>query len=219
MNGRSALCRLFTAGLLGIAGLWVMAPPARAAKPSSDEIAVAKKQFRLGVKAAEEGRWEDAYKALRKAYDTAPKVAILLNLGGAEVQTGRVVEAAESYRTFLEKATDTRFEPHLEAVAKLLSELEQRVPSVEIQVLNLHAADVLKLDQKVIARDTLGAPLAVNPGNHILSLERGGSEVGRIWFSVAEGDFQKLSLKARPYAAAPPKTGAPSSRPQPSSQE
>jgi hypothetical protein len=156
---------------------------------SPGQIALAREQFKLGVAAAKERRWEDAWRAFSRAYELTPRPVILLNLAGAEVQTGRLVAAAESYRRFLREAVEPEETRHRDNAEKLLLQLEQRIPRVEIGVEGLLPNDQIWIGEDSVSHAALGAALPVNPGTHILRVERGGRTVDQVELEVREGEI------------------------------
>src|SRR4051794_12238516 len=76
---------------------------------AANKVPVARRMYEEGVDAVNKGRWSVAHDRFKASYDLAPRVLTLFNLAGAQAQTGRLVEAAESYRRFLRETTDGRF--------------------------------------------------------------------------------------------------------------
>jgi len=83
---------------------------AQSADPSSAaKLPLARKLYDEGVDAVNKGRWSTAYDRFKTSYELAPRPLTLFNLAGAQSQTGRLVEASESYRRFLRDTADGRF--------------------------------------------------------------------------------------------------------------
>jgi hypothetical protein len=175
------------------------AVPARTDAPAA-EVTLAREQFRLGVAAARENRWWDALEAFRRSYELQPRPATLLNLAGALAETGKLVEAAEAYRRFVLEA-DGRAAEQVPAAQEAIASLEQRIARVTLVVENLGRNDRVLLDDVPLASAALGTDLPVDPGAHVLRVERGDREIGRTDFEVTEGQRRVEPIRLR---VAPP---------------
>ena len=76
---------------------------------SAAKLPIARKLYDEGVDAVNKGRWSTAYDKFKASYELVPRPITLFNLAGAQSQTGRLVEAGESYRRFLRDTSDGRF--------------------------------------------------------------------------------------------------------------
>src|SRR6185369_7449188 len=78
----------------------------RAAAPvvHAQDVAQARALSEQGLAAARAQQWDDAAAAFRARLAIAERPSTLLNLAGAEVETGHLIEGAASYRRFLEIA-------------------------------------------------------------------------------------------------------------------
>jgi hypothetical protein len=171
------------------------AEPART-EANASEVSLAREQFRLGVAAALENRWWDALEAFRRSYELQPRPATLLNLAGALAETGKLVEAAEAYRRFILEA-EGRAAEQVPAAREALASLEQRIARVRLVVENLGRDDRVLLDDVPLAAAALGADLPVDPGAHVLRVERGDREIGRTEFEVTEGQRRVEPIRLR----------------------
>jgi hypothetical protein len=167
--------------------------------PTAAEVTLAREQFRDGVAAARTGRWWEALEAFTRSYELAPRPATLLNLAGAQVETGHLVEGAESYRRFLREA-DGRAAQRIPMAEAALAAVEPRI-----------ARDVVSLDEFFFLEVVLGEELPVNPGAHALRVERDGAEVGRAEFDVVEGErrLAPIALTLPPGEEAPAESAGP----------
>src|SRR5690242_3038686 len=115
-------------------------------EPSASEVALAREQFRRGLEAARDSRWEEARESFQRSYDLAPRPITLLNLGGAMVQTGMLVEGAEAYRRFLREVHTGRPARERPAAEQALAALEGRIAYLQIQVSNMAEGDAIAID-------------------------------------------------------------------------
>ncbi len=155
--------------------------------PTAAEVTLAREQFREGVAAARTGRWWEALEAFTRSFELAPRPATLLNLAGAQVETGHLVEGAESYRRFLREA-DGRAAQRIPMAEAALAAVEPRIARVRVEIDGLLSRDTVLLDDLPLSEAVLGAELPVNPGAHAIRVEREGAEIGRTEFDVVEGE-------------------------------
>jgi tetratricopeptide (TPR) repeat protein len=159
--------------------------------PSPEALERARQLFERGLASLERQRWDEARVLFEEAWSLAPRPSILVNLGTAQRQSGRLVEARESYRTFLE-----RFPTH-ELTAQTrqsLAEVETLMPQVTIHVEGLQPGDEVFLDEDPV--QTLDAPFAANPGLRQVSVWRGGRSLQSVRVRVElEGD-EEVFLRA-----------------------
>ncbi|MBX7191000.1 MAG: tetratricopeptide repeat protein [Sandaracinaceae bacterium] len=177
-----------------------------AASPSSaqraSESVLAREQFRTGVAAAREGRWDAAAEAFQRSYELSPRPLTLLNLAGAYAQTGHLVESVEAYRMFLMERQGVTARMRTDAEAQL-ADLEPRIPRARIRVLGIAEGDVVRLDEYELSTASLEQPLPVNPGDHTVLVQRGEQEPIATTFTLEEGQTEDVLLDARPL---PPPT-------------
>jgi hypothetical protein len=178
--------------------------------PTAAEVTLAREQFRDGVAAARTGRWWEALEAFTRSYELAPRPATLLNLAGAQVETGHLVEGAESYRRFLREA-DGRAAQRIPMAEAALAAVEPRIARVRVEIEGLLSRDVVSLDELPLSEAVLGEELPVNPGAHALRVERDGAEVGRAEFDVVEGErrLAPIALTLPPGEEAPAESAGP----------
>jgi len=193
--------------VIALVGALVSVPVAAAQEPAptAAEVTLAREQFREGVAAARTGRWWEALEAFTRSYELAPRPATLLNLAGAQVETGHLVEGAESYRRFLRDA-EGRAAQRIPMAAAALAAVEPRIARVRVEIDDLLSRDVVTLDDLPLSEAVLGEELPVNPGAHAVRVERDGAEVGRAEFDVVEGERRSTPITL----ALPPGEDAPS---------
>ena len=138
---------------------------------------------------------------------------VLLNLAGAEEQTGRLVESAEHYRQFLREVTSGREAQQRPVAEQGLSRVEPRIPRARFILEGTRPADTYALDDKPLAPAVMGSPLPLDPGTHTLVVRHAEGELGRITFVLAEGEAQDVRLTVtRPAAPVAERTPLPEVR-------
>lgn len=173
--------------------------PSLAGAQSPSETALARQAFRDGVVASRQERWDEAVDSFQRSFELAPRPLTMMNLAGALAQTGRLVEAAEAYRSFLTMARTGRDARLRDEAERQLRELEGRIPRVRLRVLGRAEGDVLRLDEYELGSSALDLPVAVDPGEHTVTIVRDGQERS-LPFGAAEGVAQEVVIDARPEA-------------------
>ena len=184
---------------------------ARAQEPSESEMAAARELFQSGLEHARAGRWDDARADFERSWSIAQVPTTLLNLAGAQAESGQLVAALESYREFLPLATGRRAARYRVQAEEALAALEARVPKLELSIDGLQEGDVITVDGDEISQAIVGVPLPVDPGPHEVVVTRSGAEVGRGEITLSEGGTQPLVVELRapdPGAAIAPETVA-----------
>jgi hypothetical protein len=184
---------------------------------SAAKVPVARRQYEEGLDAANKGRWSMAYERFKSSYELAPRVITLFNLAGAQAQTGRLVEATESYRRFLRETADGRFpESRTDATAQL-EQLEKQISHVTLEVTNIDPRDVIAIDESEFPHAALGEPLPMNPGQHVAQVRRSGAVVASRTITLTPGlaETVRLEVPVKPVDLVvqrpeepPPVTGA-----------
>jgi len=191
------------------------AQDAGAPAPTATEITVAREQFEIGVRAARARHWDEALAAFRRAYDLVPQPQMLLNLAGALVQTGHLVEGAEAYRRVLREAGPDLLASHGEAARVALDRVERRIARVTIVARGIEERDALLVDGNLASHALLGTSIPLDPGRHVMSVRRADRDVARSEVTLREGETARVELRvASPeqqgwQPAAPPRTAAP----------
>jgi hypothetical protein len=166
---------------------------------SASEASLARSTFQEGVEAARAERWQEAVDLFQHSYELSPRPITMINLAGALSQVGRLVEAAEAYRSFLAVARSGSAARLRDEAQAQLTALEGRIPRVRIRVLGLAEDDVVRLDEYDTSPAALDLPLPVDPGAHTITVVRAGHERS-IPFTATEGVPQEVVLDARPEA-------------------
>ena len=165
-------------------------------EPSASQVALARRLFADGVRAAEEHRLEDARAAFERSYALSAREVTLLNLAVVLADAGKLVAAAEAYRRFLARA-DADMEARHGADARwALAGLERRLASVTISARNLQDGDEVRIDDTLIAREGLGLAVPVDPGTHIVDVRRGVRSCARRAIRLSEGGSSDVELDA-----------------------
>jgi hypothetical protein len=185
LGGNPRLALLLAITSIGVA-------PSAAAQPNDPaRVEEAREHYQHGMDAVNDARWEEACEAFASAYELVPRPLILFNLGGAQMEAGRLVGALESYQRFLESAESESPEFVAEARAAV-ERLERSIPRVTLRAPGAPAGSVVRLDGDTVAASDLGTELPVDPGEHLAEVARGTDILASESFEV--GDAERIDV-------------------------
>ena len=176
---------------------------------SANEIALARKQFLEGVRAASTDHWPEALAAFERSYGIYPHPETLINIAGARRQLGKLVAASEAYQRYL-RTTDEHTAENRALAEAALSELSTQVAHMVLSVRHLEPADLVSLDGHSLARSTLGLELPVDPGAHTVTVQRGSREIARRSFVAEASSRADIALELEHSARVTPADSGPS---------
>ena len=119
---------------------------AQESAPTEEEIQQGRQVFAEGTEQARLANWVEARDLFAEAYELARAPIILYNLGNAQRNTGMLIEALESYRTFLSEVDAERFEAEVEEIRASMNDLLAEIPRVTISATNMREGDSIRLD-------------------------------------------------------------------------
>jgi hypothetical protein len=186
--------------LLLIAVSVVATTTAAFAQPAADpqsatKVLVARRLYDEGVEAVGKSRWSLAHDRFKASYEMAPRVLTLFNLAGSQAQTGRLVEASESYRKFLRETTDGRY-PELRTDATTQLELlEKQVAQLTLDVANIDSSDTIAIDEIDFPHAAIREPIPMNPGPHVVRITRGDAAVANRSITLAPGAAEIVHIE------------------------
>jgi hypothetical protein len=149
--------------LLAAAATASIASPVRA--QSEEELARARALFVEGAKLAESGSWEAARDRFEKSSKIKRAPLTVYNLGIAQQETGKILDAIESYKAFLAMPVEPATQSYVAPVRAVLAKLETRVGLIALDVRPAGLAGlVVRIDGREVAAET--GPWRVDPGPH-----------------------------------------------------
>lgn len=168
---------------------------AQSADPSSAaKLPLARKLYDEGVEAVNKGRWSTAYDRFKTSYELAPRPVTLFNLAGAQSQTGRLVEASESYRRFLRDTADGRFNDMRAEATSQLEALDKQIAQITIDVAHLEPDDVILIDEIEFPHSALHTAIPMNPGQHVARVQRGQNAIANRKITLASGATDSVQI-------------------------
>jgi hypothetical protein len=162
---------------------------------AGDPVA-AREQVKLGYQLAQAGKCEEAIPHFLESLKLDAKAITLINLASCEEKTARLADALGHWvdaRARAQAEGNAGIEEEAEKRAKAL---EPRLPKLTVVVAGAPAdADVTR-DGVALGAASMGVPLPVNPGAHVLVVHAKGRADTSVSVSLAEGETKRIELKA-----------------------
>ncbi|MEP7052428.1 MAG: hypothetical protein ABJB12_18820 [Pseudomonadota bacterium] len=177
------------------------------ADPSPAEISAARRAFETAVNLENAQHWAEAALKLREALVVKDTPGLRFHLAHCETEQGQLVEAALDYdRASALLAQGAKAPDVQKLLASSSAALGQRIPRVGVDIPSDLLLPVAALDGKIYPPSEISLGVAVNPGEHHLTVSASGRRTFERTFSLKEG--QALQLRAElplvTAAGAPP---------------
>jgi hypothetical protein len=151
------------------------------------------------------GQLQEALTHYEESLRLDPKLATMIELAELEEQLGKLVEARAHWTAARDKAQQVGAGTSKQRAEDRLAALEKRQPHLTLQLAADAPADAqVLLDDVPLDKATIGAALALNPGEHAVVVKAVGHEDAKYAVKLAEGDNQTLPIAVTPKAAPPP---------------
>lgn len=166
------------------------------AKPSAEELAVARQQFDKAVAAEAKNDWAECEAALGEAIGIVETPGLRFHQAHCKEQQNKWVEALVDYKRAEEliaggvKASDV--EPLLEPA---ITRLEGKVPSLTVTVRNAPEQVTFYLDGKERSPRLLGKVVQLNPGSHTIEVAAHGYSTLTKTISLKESERAEMHLR------------------------
>jgi hypothetical protein len=197
---------------------------------SASEIAAAKQWFTEGLALEEKDQFKEALDRFRRAAQVKKTPQILFHVGLCEAKTGQLVEGLVNLERAVELGKSDGNDQVVTAATGEIASLKPRIPNLELAVSGSEQPKSLTLDDNALSESTIGSPIPVNPGAHVLKATFSTGEVTKR-FSVKEGERARVELAAPqgdeptggvgpspPGTPPPPRSGTPPEKDQPAAE-
>jgi len=185
-----------------VAGVLGGVSPAPALADTRDPAA-AEALFEAGRQAATRGDWATACPKFAESERLDPAPGTLLNLADCEEHLGHLAAAWDAWHEALSSLApgDDRVGP----VRKRAAALDARIPRLTVRL----AADAppgasVHRDSLELGAASLGVPLPVDPGPHVVRVDAPGREPASTSVTLAEGESRVLDVSAGAAIATEP---------------
>ncbi|HEY3499812.1 MAG TPA: hypothetical protein VGK73_34210 [Polyangiaceae bacterium] len=185
--------------------------------------AAAQALFEQGVRELEAGHFDKACPALAESQRLDPHPGTLFALADCEAKSGKVASAVGHFQDYLgltSRMAAEQLERHAERIALAREQVESlrpRVPTLALQVPEPAPPGlVVERDGLILQGASLGVPLPVDPGEHVIVARLPGRGERRLTVTLSPGETKQLVLELprespAPSAAGSAPTGAPPS--------
>ena len=198
MRPRRSSLLAAAAPLLAAAAMTVIAgAPAPAFAQTPAETAEARELFVQGGTLAEQGKWDEARVRFERSLKLKHASLTLYSLGVAQRQTGRLIEARESFVAFLAEPSTPATRPFEKPAKEAIGELDKRIAKVRFDINPGGVPGMtVELDGTVIPPEALAEARPVNPGAHSVTVSAPGYKMASTRMSAGEGEqvIAKLAL-------------------------
>jgi hypothetical protein len=181
-----------TAWVAALVGALVLGAAPASAAPNAKDKAEAKALVTQAKTAAKQKRWGDAATALERADELDPSAQTKLDLGRALLQEKKLVAASKALNGVVDSAKGPGGKKLVGAAKKLLTEIEPRVPWIQIDVVGPSP------DKAAIAIDGQDVDakmeVPIDPGEHLVTVEADGFEPAEKKIVLAEGKHERLKI-------------------------
>lgn len=182
---------------LALALLVLFAQPRTAHAETEEDLAAARGLFDLGKELAAAGRWGEARARFEDALKLKRSALILYSLALAQRNTGKLVDARESYEAFLAEPVTPATKEFVDPAKKMIAEIEPQIGRVTVKIrpaLSWLEGVSVTVDGVEVPLSELRAPIPVDPGEHDLVATAKGYAAARAHTSVAVGGSEIVKL-------------------------
>ncbi|MDC0744313.1 hypothetical protein [Polyangium mundeleinium] len=194
-----------------LVGVALCASPAWA-QPIDDQVRIAARALAdEGYALYEQGKYADALVKFDRADALVNAPTVKLLAARTLEKLGRLVEAAERYRSItilqLDDKAPEAFRDAQETAAKELTALSPRIPTIELTVQGAGAeVATVMLDGKVFPRALIGVKTPLNPGVHRVEADTPASAAA-LDLKIDEKQAARAVLELKPKSSTEPAGG------------
>jgi len=168
---------------------------------SGQDKAKAKALLSEGASLYERGDYTGALEKFHAAYGAYSSAKIWFNIGQADRDLGRPLDALEAFQKFLDGASDALPEDREDAKASV-AEIQKRLGQLIIECETAGAE--ISVDGRPIGLAPRARPIWVMPGAHQVLATQNGTPLAVETANVSVGGSATVVLKAAPAAASAP---------------
>jgi hypothetical protein len=145
-----------------------------AALAQTDPRADASAHFERGTDLFNEGRYDAALAEFERAYEIAPALPVLYNLGRVHAELGHPVASAHAFERYLSEGGDTLPRARRTEVEQALARQRDRIGHLRVEA-NVEGA-IVSVDGSDVATTPLASPIEVGSGTHSVGVRAPGYE-------------------------------------------
>jgi hypothetical protein len=189
---RLTAASFFLSGFLAAGGAW------------AGDAEEAKKLFDKGADELEAGHFDKACPPIAESYRLDPRPGTLFTLAECEAKRGRTATALARYDEYLalyatlppdKKAKQGNREKDAKAQKAALA---ADVPELTLALPpSVPAGLVVKRDGEIVAASALGAPMAVDPGDHVIVSQAPGGEPAELRVTIEKKQKKTVTIPVK----------------------
>ena len=133
---------------------------------NDEQKQIASEAFSAGMEASGSGDYKKALESFQESFDAVASPNSHLMVARTLVQLGRLLEARAAFEATIEEGIaaghlDHKYLETAEAAKKDLAELDAQLASVEVKVVGAAAGDKVRVGDRELDPEALGAPILV----------------------------------------------------------
>jgi hypothetical protein len=188
---------LAAVAFVAFAASTILAERAAEAAEPSPEAAAAEALYGSAKDALARGDNRRACELFEESFRVQPGAGTLLNLGECHARLGQWAAALDYFRQARRRLAPGDY--RIAFADKRISDLEGTAPRLELRLSGPSPEEVhVFLDDREIPAESLGAPLAVDPGTHVLLVRAPQRRVERTEVTLEEREIKTLELAPGP---------------------
>jgi hypothetical protein len=172
----------------------------------AEDAAGARAQLKLGFDLKEQHRYAEALPHLTESLRLDPsQIKTLINLADCEEQLGMLASAVEHWVRARDRAAADGSGAFRALAERRLAAVEKRMPKLTVRLERATAQDVkVDRDGEPLSEVSLGMPLPVDPGKHVVRVRAAGTQDHVYDATLAEGEERELVVTPGAASSAPP---------------
>lgn len=166
------------------------------AKPSAEELAVARQLYEKAVAGQERNDWRTCEEAVTEALGIIETPGLRFHQAYCKEQQGKWIEALVDYKRAEELIAGGVEASDVEPLLKpAIGRLEAKVPRLTVNVDNQPERVSFYLDGKERSAKLLGKGVQLNPGSHTVEVSAPGYDSATRSVSLKEGERSEITVK------------------------
>jgi hypothetical protein len=168
-------------------------------EPTAGDLATARAALKEALALREKGELPQSIARFQTAWDLVPTPVTGFELGKTQMMAGKILQAQELFQKVVRMPPSMeeseRSKVAREESARLVKEIEPRIPSLKIRVkLPQGASAVVRVDDESVPLSGAVTTRAVDPGSHEVVAKAGDGPEQVVRIDVAESEVKDVEL-------------------------